>query len=480
MSIGLLVATSREPYVHFHGPSREILCRMPPGGVHSALDLVLSRRNGAWVAWGSGSADREVSDRLGIVKVPPRLPKYRLRRIWLTKGEVENFYYGYSNQVLWPFLHSMPSKVRFRRRFWEGYRRVNQRFATTIQEEATRFKKALIWVHDYQLALVPSFLRAMNPSAQIAHFWHIPWPGRDIFRTLPQGRAVLNSLLAADWIGFHLKEYADNFFRCAEMELGAKCSRKKGTVDWMGRRTFVRAFPISVDVKGFERAAGSPNYEKQLARLRSKYKIRGENYGIGVERMDYSKGILERLDAIRIFFRRYPEYRGRFTFLQIATTSREGVPTYLEHRARVRQEVKRIHRLYGSRTWSPVCLVEHNMSHDDLAVLYRGARLALVTSLRDGMNLVAKEFVASQLDRDGVLILSRFAGASQELKKALLVNPFDVEEITSAMRRAFRMQPEERRERLAIMQEQVAESDVYAWADAVLEDIRQTGARRKR
>lgn len=468
-----LVVSNREPYEHrWSDEVGELRVVRPTGGLTSALDPVLQALGGTWIAWGSGEADATVVDDHDRVAVPPEEPRYTLRRVWLSHHDIHGYYLGYANQFLWPLCHLRPDLTRVRARYWERYRRVNRRFATAVLEESEG-ERAAVWFQDYHLALAPEFVRARRPDFALAHFWHIPWPPYDIFRFAPQAAYLLRGLLANDLLGFHLPRYVENFLECARALVGAEIDLAAGTATYLGHTCRVGAFPISIDIEAYRAAADAPGAAEQMARLRQRYAPRGEILGIGVDRLDYSKGLPEKLKALDFLWERYPEFRERFTFVQIAVPSRSDIEAYDELGQRVERQVWEINERYGTERWRPVVLLKQSVPFERLAVLYRTADLCVVSPLVDGMNLVAKEYVACQLERRGVLLLSRFAGAAEELEDAVLVNPYDPEDMALRLRDALQMPVEERAVRMARLQERLRTihdwmDDFFAaWADAV-------------
>ncbi|HEX7241573.1 MAG TPA: trehalose-6-phosphate synthase, partial [Longimicrobiaceae bacterium] len=443
-----IVVSNREPYEHrWSEEVGEISVRRPAGGLTSALGPLLQALGGTWVAWGSGDADAEVVDKANRVRVPPEEASYTLRRVWLTRPDIHRYYLGFSNQFLWPLCHLRPDLTRIRSRYWERYRRVNRRFAEATLEEA-KGAGAAVWVQDYHLALAPLFVRAQRPDVTLAHFWHIPWPPIEIFRLSPQAPFLLRGLLANDLMGFHLPAFADNFLRCAHQLVGAEVDWERHTATLDGHTCRVCAFPISIDVESFRSAATAPGAEEQMARLRRRYAPGGGAVGIGVDRMDYSKGLPEKFKALELLWERYPELRERFTYVQVAVPSRSDIEAYDTLSEKVDRQVWEINDRFGTAGWRPIHLVKQSLPPERLAVLYRMADLCIVGSLQDGMNLVAKEYVASQVDGEGVLLLSEFAGAAEEMAEAVLVNPYAPEDFALRIREALSLPAAERRRRM--------------------------------
>ncbi len=475
----LVVVSNREPYVH-RRTARGLDVERPAGGLVAALDPVLRQVGGAWVAWGSGDGDFDVTDTQGRVAVPPEAPGYVLHRVRLSKTEVERFYHGYANQALWPLCHMATDKARFSRRFWRAYGAVNERFADATLQAADA--DAVIWVHDYHLALLPRLLRERRPDAFLMHFWHIPWPSWDVLRICPQRGDLLDGLLGSDLVGFHLPRHVENFLDCVERELGAAVDAAAGTVTYRGRQTLVAALPISIDVAAWQALATSRACQRWMAHLRRRFRLADRQVIVGVDRLDYTKGLPERLRALDLFFRRHPTFQGRVVFLQKAAPSRTRIRAYRELQERVEAEIARINRQYGTPDWQPIVYVPRPLPAAGMAALYRLADVCLVTSLLDGMNLVAKEFVACQHDLRGVLLLSELAGAIEQAPWSVAINPYDPAGVADALADALTMPPADRARRMEQLRAQVARHDVYHWmaqhvrtAARLLEARTQTG-----
>ncbi len=456
----LVVVSNREPFAHRRGP-HGIEVERPAGGLVAALDPILREVAGTWVAWGSGEADFDVADARDCVMVPPEEPRYTLRRVRLTRDAVERYYYGFANQSLWPLFHLAVDKARFVRRYWTGYEAVNRRFADATLEVLDG--DAVVWIQDYHLALCPRYLRQQRPDLFLMQFWHIPWPGWDVFRICPQSAELIEGLLANDLLGFHLSRHVENFLDCAEHELGADVDRQQRIVEYRGRRTLVQAFPISIDVGAWERAAASGACKRWMARLRHRFKLSDRLIGVGVDRLDYTKGILERLRAIELLFQRFPGFRDRFVFIQKAAPSRTRIKAYRQLQDQVEAEIARINALYRTEGWQPIIYMPRPLPPAGMAALYRMADACLVTSLQDGMNLVAKEFIASQREERGVLVLSELAGAFEEAPWSVAINPFDPEGMADALSHALTMPLAERQRRMAHMRAHLARHDIHHW-----------------
>ena len=464
----LVVVSNREPYEHRWGEEvGEIRVKRPAGGLTSALDPLLQAVGGVWIAWGSGDADAAVVDGADRVPVPPESGSYTLRRLWLDQHDVNRYYLGYANQFLWPLCHYRPALTRVRSRYWERYRRVNRRFADAVLDEA-RGGGSVVWFQDYHLALAPALVRARRPDLSLAHFWHIPWPPLEIFEVTPQGKDLISGLLANDLLGFQLDSHRTQFLRCAEALVGAEIDWSNRTAHLEGHTCHARSFPISIDIDAFVEDASGEEAEAAAERLRERYCPPGGQLGIGVDRMDYSKGLPEKLKALDFLWERYPEHRGRFTFVQVGVPSRTDIDAYDDLSQKVERLVRDINDRYGTADWQPVHLIKQSLPAERLAVLYRAADVCVVASLRDGMNLVAKEFVASQVDRRGVLLLSKFAGAVEELTHAVEVNPYDPEDFARALRDALALPQEARAERIDGMRRELR--SIYDWMADIFDE----------
>ena len=466
-----ILVSNREPYEHMYG-SGGIEVRQPAGGLVSALDPTMQYTHGTWVAWGSGTADRDVSDEAGRVQVPCEDPQYTVHRVWLDDADIDGYYHGFANRALWPLCHMLIQHFEFRTEYWERYRAVNLRFAHAVADEAERCTgRSMAWIQDYHLALVSEFLRAMRPNLFVHQFWHIPFPPPDILQLLPTGthEALLRGMLGNDLLEFQIDRYAENFMNCVAQFLpSAQVDPVRQTIVFRDRVVHVGAFPISIDVERFEALASSPEADRRVQTLRERYARDGRQLGVCVDRVDYTKGILERLRALEMLWAQSPQLRGRFTFLFVATPSRSNVPAYQSLEREVVDRTREINERYGNADWTPIVLVNENVDADLLAAVYRAGDLCIVSSLQDGMNLVAKEFVACQVDERGVLLLSRFTGSAEEIEGACLINPFNVDGFVSAIRMALDMPPDERRRRMRRMRRQLNNSTIFDWLDSIL------------
>jgi trehalose 6-phosphate synthase len=464
-----IVISNREPYIHRHG-SKGIVCERPVSGMATALDPVLQACGGTWVAHGSGEADREAADMRGRVAVPPGKFSYTLRRVWLTPEEELGYYYGFSNEALWPLCHIAYTQPVFRQSDWETYRRVNEKFADAVLEEMNS-DTGFVFIQDYHFTLLPRILKQRRPDLIVAQFWHIPWPNREAFRICPWGEEILDGLLGNDLLGFHIRYHCQNFLETVDRSIEAKVDSERFSVMRGGRETLVRPFPISIDFFQLEKLGNSAGVLERSEELRREHRLAGKLVGIGIDRMDYIKGIPERLAGVDRFFEKYPDYLGRFTFLQLGPGSRTEIPKYKEHNLAVQNLAAEINRRYGSSSWQPVVLLQAHLPPEEVAACFRLADLCLVSSLHDGMNLVAKEYVAARGDGEGVLVLSRFTGAARELEQAVLVNPYATDELADALKTALEMPPEEKRKRMEKMRETVRENNIYRWAGKIIAEL---------
>jgi trehalose 6-phosphate synthase len=466
----LFVVSNREPYAHVR-KGKSIEAEVPASGLVTALEPVLRSCDGTWIAHGSGDADRDVVDRNDRIRVPPERPEYTLRRVWLGRDEEHGYYYGFANEGLWPLCHIAHTRPIFRGSDWESYQAVNQKFADAVLEELDGTENALLLVQDYHFALLPRMVKSQRPDVRVAIFWHIPWPNPEAFRICPWQRELLDGLLGADLIGFHIQAHCNNFLETVDAALESRIDWERFAVKRNDHATFVRPFPISVDMResAIPEAPSSP-YALRAEILKS-LGIHARFLGIGVDRLDYTKGIIERFRGVERFLERYPSYVKHFTFVQIGAPSRSSIPRYHDFVAEVEAEAQRINSRFGSNGWRPIALLTRHHSHKEILPYYKAADLCMVTSLHDGMNLVAKEFVAARDDEQGALILSQFTGAMRELPDALIVNPYDTEAVSEAIAMALEMDAEERHIRMQRMRRTVRENNVYRWAGRLINEL---------
>ncbi len=465
----MIVVSNREPYIHNYDAENNAVVQVPASGMVTALEPVVRACAGIWIAHGSGSADRSAVDRHDHVKVPPENPEYTLRRVWLSREQEEGYYYGFSNEGLWPLCHLAYVRPAFRDSDWQAYGEVNNRFAQVVAQEAT-VPDPVVLIQDFHFGLLPRLVRARIPKATIVLFWHIPWPNAETFGVCPWKREMLLHMLDADILGFHTLYHCQNFLATVDRFVECQIDHEHMTVTLRGHVCRVAAYPISIEWPP-RWLAQLPDIGITRANVRRQFNIEDRVFlGLGVERWDFTKGIVERFQALEALFDRSPKLRGQVTLLQVAAPSRSKLPAYQSLQDQTVAEVERINAKFGSAVWKPIVLISEHQDPKRVFELYRAVDFCLVNSLHDGMNLVAKEFVASRDDEDGVLILSTFAGASRELIEALLVNPFDVSETAAAIEMAMAMSREERRERMRLMRRTVKENNVYRWAGRLLMD----------
>jgi len=462
----MIVVANREPYIHkFAGDAVE--CLRPASGMAAALDPVMRAAGGVWVGHGSGDADRATVDQSDHVAVPPEDPAYTLRRVWLTKEEEEGYYHGLANEGLWPLCHITFTRPVFQLKHWETYRKVNALFGDAVLEEADD-RPTFVFIQDYHFALLPRYLKERNPNLIVAQFWHIPWPNRETFRVFPWKEELLDGLLGNDLLGFHLRYHCQNFIETVDRTIEARIDHEQSEIVRNNKATLVRPFPISIDFDRQAALAVSTEVEQEIKRLKRQLRQCGDLIGIGIERIDYTKGIPERLQAIDRFLERFPEYRERLTYIQIGVPTRGHIPQYRAVDEEIDCLVERINWKWSTSRWRPVIYFKRHFSMVEMAALHRMADFCIVSSLHDGMNLVAKEFVASRLDEDGVLLLSQFAGSALELTDAILFNPFAIEELAEAIHQAVEMPLAERKKRMQRMRSAVQDNNVYRWAGKIL------------
>lgn len=461
----LVIVTNREPYVD-EKTKNGIRVVQKAGGVVSALEPMLRETGGDWVAWGSGSADRLTAPG-GVRPVPPKDPRYRLHRIYLSKDEISGFYNRFSNQGLWPLCHMLIERVQFSRQAFSVYRAVNAKFARKVARESQ--PQSLVFSHDYQLALVPSLLRQLRPDVAIAHFWHIPWPAFTVYRLCPQYQEILRGLMGADVLGFQTEDDVDAFLTAVSRTFRhVRVNRGEHRIEWQGRTIEVRAFPISVDIEAIEELVQTPRIERLSEGIRRHLAKTGWTLGVSVDRADYTKGIIPRLEALEEFFTRYPHRRGQVNFLQVVVPTRSEVQAYRTLYRQVEETTRRINEKFGQDGWVPVTTIRRALDRPRVMALFRAADFAIISSLFDGMNLVAKEYVSAQVGKKGLLLLSESTGAAQELESAIHINPWDPEGCAATLEGALSLSPEERQGRMEAMRRQIHQHTLYDWVRAIL------------
>lgn len=465
----VIVVSNREPYIHEH-TADGIVVTQPASGLVTAVEPVMRACSGTWIAHGSGSADREVVDGRDGVMVPPGTAEYRLRRLWLTKEEEQGYYYGFANEGMWPLCHVAHVRPVFRESDWEHYRAINQRFADAVVAEA-RSDDPVVLVQDYHFALLPAMVRARLPKATILTFWHIPWPNPESFSICPWRKELLEGMLGSTILGFHTRFHCKNFIETVDRFLEARIEHEHSSIAFKGKETLIESYPISIE---WPDEQASKRWDA-VAQCREQVFSRlglppGTHLAVGIDRFDYTKGILERMHAVERLLEKRPDWIGRFCLVQVAAPTRSALEEYHAFQERIERLTRRINERFGRPGLDPILLLARHHGHDQVNELFRAADVCVVTSLHDGMNLVCKEFVAARNDEQGVLMLSRFAGAARELREALIVNPYHVEETADALHQALTMPAAEQQERMASMRMTVKEANVFRWAGRMLAD----------
>jgi len=461
----LIVVSNREPYVHerVHG---RIKLQVPASGLVSALEPITRTCGGTWIAHGSGSGDRETVDAQDRIQVPPSDPAYTLRRVWLTEEEYNGYYSGFANEGLWPLCHIAFTRPIFRAADWECYQAVNRKFAEVVLQEA-KTSRPVILVQDYHFALLPRLIREKLPDAIIITFWHIPWPNSEVFGVCPWRQEILDGLLGSSILGFHIQLHCNNFIDSVDRFLESRIDREDSSISYGGNATAVHPYPISIEWPEDRRPSEKGARERVFQRLGLSADMK---MALGVERLDYTKGILDRFRALDEFFHQHSDWIGKLVLVQIAAPSRSVLPSYKRLYEDCQRLVAEINQRYGRDGYEPIVLLDEHHDHSALQELYRATDICIVSSLHDGMNLVAKEFVAARDDEQGVLVLSSFAGAARELAEALLVNPFDAAGMGETFFQALMMPPEEAAERMRRLRATVRTNNVFRWAGSMLLD----------
>lgn len=473
----IIVVSNREPYIH-NRAAGGIELQIPASGLVAAIEPVMRACGGTWIAHGSGTADRDVVDARDCLRVPPASPIYTLRRVWLSDDEQEGYYYGLANEGLWPLCHIAFVRPQFREADWARYRAVNERFAQAAIEQA-KTPDPIIMIHDYHLALLPRMIRKRLPRATLITFWHIPWPNSEVFSICPWKEEIIDGLLGSTVLGFHTQFHCNNFIDSVDRFMESRIDREHASVSVGAHDTFVRPYPISIEWPPAG-LAEQPPIEQCRAAVRAQFGLSGETrLAVGIERFDYTKGILDRMRSVDRFLGRHPEWKHRFVFLQVAAPSRSKLATYRDLQAEAHALAEDINARHGDARYKPILLVVQHYGPKDIFTLFRAADLCVVSSLHDGMNLVAKEFVAARDDEQGVLLLSSFAGASRELSEALIVNPYDAHAMSEAILQALSMPAAEQRARMRIMRQVVRARNVHRWAAQMLLDAAQLRRRQE-
>ncbi len=465
----LFVVSNREPYLHvIDEATGQARCVRPASGVVTALDPMMRACGGTWIAHGSANADRKFVNSKNKLGVPPEDNCYILKRVWLTKEEEDGYYYGFSNEGLWPLCHITHTRPIFRESDWQIYKKANQKFADSVLEDLPA-KNPFVFIQDYHFTLLPQMIKAKRPDATIALFWHIPWPNPEVFSICPYQAEILDGMLGCDLIGFHVQYHCNNFIDTANRFLECRVDTEKFSIVRGGKETFVRSFPISVDIN--INSAVTKDDKEHMDRICKEYELDGKIIGVGVDRIDYTKGLTERMVAIDRFLEKYPDFRKKFVFIQIGAPSRTHIKRYHDLFGEIDELVEKINWKYMSDDWKPIIYIKQQFSPEEIKPFYRLADICIVSSLHDGMNLVAKEYVAAKNDLNGSLILSRFTGASRELTDAIQVNPYSIEEFADSIKLAVDMPVPEKKRRMENMRKIVAENNIYKWAGNIITEL---------
>jgi len=465
----LFLVSNREPYLHvLNETTGEINCVRPASGVVTALDPIMRSCGGTWIAHGSANADRKVVNSKNKLGVPPEDNRYILKRVWLSKEEEDGYYYGFSNEGLWPLCHITYTRPIFKESDWQIYKKVNQKFADSVLEELPA-KNPFIFIQDYHFTLLPQMIKAKRPDATIALFWHIPWPNPEVFSICPYQTEILDGMLGCDLIGFHVQYHCNNFIDTANRLLECRVDTEKFSVVRASKETLVRSFPISVDIDINSRI--DKGEEEDIAKIRKEFELNGKTVALGVDRIDYTKGIAERMIAVDRFLEKYPEHKGKFVFVQLGAPSRTHIKRYHDLIGEIDELAEKINWKHMNDEWKPIVYLKRHFSPEEIKPFYRIADICVVSSLHDGMNLVAKEYIASKNDLNGTLILSRFTGAARELVDAIHINPYSIEEFADSIKLAAGMPLPEKKRRMENMRKIITDNNIYKWAGDIITDL---------
>lgn len=465
----LIVVSNREPYMHIMDELTGVpKCIRPASGVVTAIDPILRACGGTWVAHGSANADRKFVNSKDKLGVPPEDNRYILKRIWLTKEEEEGYYYGFANEGLWPLCHVTHTRPIFREADWKMYKKVNEKFAQSVLDELPA-KNPFVFIQDYHFTLLPKMIKEKRPDTTVALFWHIPWPNPEVFAICPYHLEILDGMLGCDLIGFHVQNHSNNFLDTANRLMESRIDTEKFSVVSKNKETFIRSFPISVN--GFMSQDPAKLDTEIISKIKNEYELQDKIVGLGVERIDYTKGIAERIMAIDRFLEKYPEYRKKFVFIQLAAPSRTHIKRYHELMGEIDELVEKKNWKYSDGNWKPIIYLKRHFSPEEIRPYYSLADFCVVSSLHDGMNLVAKEYVVSRSDVSGALILSKFTGAARELTDSVLINPYSIEEFADAIKFTIDMPSDEKKKRMENMRKVVSENNVYKWAGNIITEL---------
>ena len=470
-----IVVSNREPYLHTYSEGGEIICQRPASGMAVALDSVLRTSEGVWIAHGSGNADHEVVNANNKVRVPPENPQYVLKRVWLTKEQEDRYYYGFANEALWPLCHIAYTRPVFNEVDWNSYKEVNRIFADSVCDEIGD-KKAFVFIQDYHLALLSGMIKERCPQAITAQFWHIPWPNPEAFRICPWKHELLAGLLGNDMLGFHIRYHCNNFIDTIDREMEAKPDREELAIVYQGKVTKIRSFPISVDIEQISKRSDSPEVAKQIQAVKAIPGLqRYEFLAVSADRLDYTKGIPERLKAVDRFLDKYPQYQKRFVFYQAGVPSRTHIDEYKKLLEEVSGLVEEINWKYRAGAWEPIIFNKTHHSQLELLALFKLADICIVSSLHDGMNLVAKEFISARTDESGALLISEFTGAARELKDAFIINPYAIDQFAESIKTALEMPLDEKQHRMRRLRAIVSENNIYTWGQNIISKLSKIG-----
>ncbi|MFA6320941.1 MAG: trehalose-6-phosphate synthase [Candidatus Omnitrophota bacterium] len=465
----LFLVSNREPYMHVMNEASGIAeCVRPASGVVTALDPIMRACGGTWIAHGSANADRKFVNSKNKLGVPPGEDRYILKRVWLTKEEEDGYYYGFSNEGLWPLCHITYTRPTFRESDWKAYKKVNQKFADNILEELPA-KNPFIFIQDYHFTLLPQMIKAKRPDATIALFWHIPWPNPEVFSICPYQTEILDGMLGCDLIGFHVQYHCNNFIDTANRMLECRVDTERFSIVRSAKETLVRAFPISVDIDINSNI--TQDEKARVDKIVKEYMLEGKIVALGVDRIDYTKGLSERMMAVDRFLEKYPEYKGKFVFIQLGAPSRTHIKRYHDLMGELDELSEKINWKYMSDDWKPIIYLKRHFSPEEIKPYYRIADICIVSSLHDGMNLVAKEYISSKNDLNGSLILSRFTGAARELVDAIEINPYSIEEFANSIKFAASMPVPEKKRRMQNMRKIITDNNIYKWAGSIITDL---------
>ncbi len=462
------VVSNREPFMHmFDKKTGKIKCVRPASGVVTAIDPILRACGGTWIAHGSANADRQMVNSKDKLGVPPEDIRYILKRVWLTKEEEEGYYYGFSNEGLWPLCHVTHTRPIFRDSDWQMYQKVNKKFAESILSELPA-KSPFVFLQDYHFTLLAKMIKEKRPDATIALFWHIPWPNPEVFSICPYQHEILEGMLSCDLIGFHVQNHCNNFLDTANRLIECRVDTEKFSIVRANKETHVKAFPISVD-SYFDK---NPEKDKDtIEKIREEFDLKDKIIAVGVDRIDYTKGLIEKILSVDRFLEKYPEYKNKFVFIQLAAPSREHIKRYHELISEIDELVEKKNWKHSEGNWKPILYLKRHFSPEEISPYFKLGDICIVSSLHDGMNLVAKEYIASKTDLSGSLILSRFTGAARELTDATLINPYSIEEFADAIKNTIELPREDKKKRMENMRKIILENNIYRWAGDIVTEL---------